>query len=140
MTKLSKGYALILILAIATFACLQLFAEEPAPACPCENLFPMNWTVSSTGLNEARELQLGTGHAYTIGKNKIRVNLIENSPAGLKGYAAVIEFKNNTCFGQTDMGTEVYLNLKYGGDGTLLWLGPNNVRRCELSVDKRLRR
>lgn len=123
-----KRYIIILLLALVAG---QILCGQEAPSSACQNFQSGSWTVSTTGLNNARELRVGTGTAYVMGKNKIRVNLVENSPLGIEGTAVVIEF-NNECFGRTDSGDDVYLNLqRRSGVGILLWLG-SEVRKAEL--------
>lgn len=121
----------LLAISLLALADQPIFAEQPA----CQNLMPMEWSVSSIGLNDAREMQLGTGLARMHDKNKLQVNLIETSPLGSSSRAFSIEF-NDRCYGVTDSGRRVYLNIHRGGKrATLLWLDANEVRKVEMEAE-----
>lgn len=125
----------LLTIALLAIASQPVFADGPTTPSACQNLMSTQWTASTIGLNDAREMRLGTGTARVTGKNKIRVDLIENSPLGVQGYAAVIEFTNG-CHGRTDAGVDVYLNIHCGGKhATLLWLDANEVRKAEMEAE-----
>jgi len=120
---------------LAAMAC-PIFADEVKPLSACQSFFvAKEWIASSIGLNDAREMRLGTGRALTFEKNKLRLNLIETSPLGSWSRSFSVEF-NDQCYGTTDAGSRVYLNIQRDGKrAVLLWLDPREVRKVELTAE-----
>lgn len=116
---------------------------EPSTILHCINRAKQIWLASCSGLDQGNDLRIGSGWVNTLGKNKIEVRIVEDSPLGptiLQDVYTVWESTDKTlgdvCYAQSERGDKLLLYRLWNshqGFGLLQWVAPiGTSRKCEM--------